>query len=311
MDLQRLKYFLEVARQKNFSKAARVCRVSQPSLSQQIKKLEEEVGGALFLRSRGTISLSAHGEAFLKHAQAIIGEVSAAEEFVTRSQDDTERTIRFGAIPTVAPYLIPQIFQRIQGVFSTARFELVESVTDSLVEFLRTGMIDFALLSPPTKADHECDYLTLVEDEFLLTLPVGHPLCATKSITAEDLKCESFMLLENSHCLAQQAATYCEEMGLGANVCLRGTQIDTLLGLVEQGFGLTFTPSIATSVHPHRKVVFRSLATRRCYREVRLAWLRRQFLSKSHELVIGSLQRTDHHLFPSGPVVERPRTPMK
>lgn len=291
MDLQRLRYFLEVARQKHFSRAAEVCCVSQPSLSQQIKKLEEEVGGMLFERTRGKVILTPLGEEFLKHAQAILAEVQSAEEFVNRSQNDLRRTIRFGAIPTIAPYLVPDLFRTIQTHEPKARFELIENFTDPLIEVLLTGEIDFVLFSPPTRIDPECDHLTLARDELLLTLPEGHPLCGESAITAGKLENENIILLENSHCLAEQASAYCNEIGLNQNIHIRSSQIDTLLGLVEKGFGLTFTPAIAAKAHRHRKVVFRSVASNPCYREVRMAWLQRQFLPKSLRTVIEAAKK--------------------
>lgn len=290
MDLQRLRYFLEVARQKNFSRAAQVCRVSQPSLSQQIKKLEDEVGGALFLRTPGKVSLSSLGEVFLKHAQAILAEVHVAEEFVNRSQYDIQRTIRFGAIPTIGPYLVPDIFKRIREDHPEAKFEFIEDLTDNLVESLLTGEIDFALMSPPTRIDGEYDYLPLLKDEFLLAFPQNHPLSKRKHIAVDRLHQDNIILLENSHCLSTQTTSYCEEMGLTIEVKIRSSQIDTLLGMVEKGFGLTFIPSIAANAHAHRKVQFRSISENPCFREVRLVWLRRKILSKSQKAVIQSVK---------------------
>ncbi len=286
MDLQRLKYFLEVARQKNFSKAALVCHVSQPSLSQQIKKLEGEVGGILFQRTRGKVSLSHLGENFLKHAQAILAEVHVAEEFVNRSQDVTQRTIRIGAIPTIGPYMIPEIFSCIRERHPHAQFELMEALTEHLIEALHTGEIDFALMSPPTRIDDECDYVHLLKDEFLLTLPRDHSLCGKKLIRMDTLRKESIILLENTHCLSAQTAVYCDELGLTTEVKVSSSQIDTLLGIVEKGFGLAFTPRLATKAHSHRRVEFRSVKVNPCFRDIRLMWLKRQILSRSQQTVI-------------------------
>ena len=294
MDIQRIKYFLEVARQRNFSKAATTCFVSQPSLSQQIKKLEDEVGGSLFVRARGMVRLTTLGNAFLKHAQAIMAEVSAAEEFVNQTQQNLRRTVRFGAIPTIAPYLVPEIFSWIRAEYPAARFELIENRTESVIEALLSGAIDFALLSPPTAVDSECDHLTLVRDEFLLTLPADHRLAEAESIDVGQLKKDPIILLENSHCLSQQTAAYCEKVGLEADVTIRSSQIDTLLRLVESGFGLTFTPAIAAKAHHNRKVIFRSIARNPCFRDVRLVWLKRPFLSNSQEAVLDSVRKATH-----------------
>jgi LysR family hydrogen peroxide-inducible transcriptional activator len=290
MDLPRIRYFLEVARQKNFSRAAEVCFISQPSLSQQIKKLEAEVGGALFLRSRSKVTLSPLGASFLKHAQAIMAEVATAEEFVAEARHRTERTLRFGAIPTIAPYLIPDIFGAIRGAHPDARLELVEKQTSSLVEALRMGEIDFALLSPPLEGESAFNSLLLAADELLLTLPADHPLCAEDRVDLAAVRKAKIILLEDSHCLAQQTAAFCEEVGLQADVHIRSSQIDTLLCLVEAGFGLTFTPRIAAQAHAHRKLVFRSLGPKQCHRELRLYWVARHILPRFQRSVLDLLR---------------------
>lgn len=293
MELQRLKYFLEVARQKHFSRAAEVCRVSQPSLSQQIKKLESEVGGRLFQRSRGEVSLTPLGQQFLKHAQAILADVQSAEEFIHKVQDEHERTLRFGAIPTLAPYLIPHLFTAVRAQAPGVRFELYEAITEQLTEALMMGRIDFALLSPPTSMDEECDSILLLKDELFLTLPEHHALTRAPSVSADQIAEQAMILLEDSHCLAAQTGAYCKELGLSPSVALRSSQIDTLLGLVETGCGLAFTPALAAHAHQHRKVVFRPICDLPCHREVRLMWLKRQFLSRSQRLVVRAMQDCD------------------
>ena len=286
MDTQRLRYFVEVARQNHFSRAAAACRVSQPSLSQQIRKLEQEVGGALLERKRGHVGLTPFGMEFMKHAQAILAGVESAEEFVRRAEDGRQRTLRFGAIPTIAPYLIPDLFAAIRRRLPSARFELTEAFTEILADALMTGRIDFALWSPPTAQDAACDNELLLRDELLLTLPKTHPLAKAPSLTPAMLAGERMLLLENTHCLASQAEGYCEDLGLHPDIAIRGTQIDTLLGLVEHGFGLTFTPAIAAKAHRHRKVTFRTMTRRPCHRDIRLAWLKRPFLTRRQQDVV-------------------------
>ncbi len=286
MDLQRLKYFVEVARQKHFTQAAVVCKVSQPSLSQQIKKLEDELGGRLFYRSREKVSLTDLGQDFLKHARAILAEVQSAEEFVHKLQDDQTRTIRLGVIPTIAPYLAPEFLVAIRERLPTARFELLESPSANLEEALMTGRIDYALLGAPSAIDAECDQLVLIRDELLLTLPEGHALGAVPVVTGEHLATERVLLLEKSHCLAGQVGAYCRQLGLQDHFDIQGSQIDTLLGLVEGGFGLTFTPKIAVGAYRRRRVVFRSLGEQACAREIRLAWIKQQFPTRTQALVL-------------------------
>jgi LysR family hydrogen peroxide-inducible transcriptional activator len=305
MDIQRLKYFTEVARQRHFSRAAAICRVSQPSLSQQIIKLEQEVGGVLFTRARGRVALTELGKDFLKHAQAILSGVSSAEEFIHRAQDERQRTLRFGAIPTIAPYLIPGLFAAVRRPIPNARFALLEGVTENLTDALLTGQIDFAVWSPPTAIDAECDHLTLARDELLLTLPRAHPRGKTRVLTPAMIANERIILLESAHCLAAQAGAFCAEVGLKDEITMRSSQIDTLLGLVEQGFGLSFTPAIAARAHRHRKVIFRRLTGQTCHREIRLAWLKRRYLTRSQQTVVEAARQVRLDADPPVPTISR------
>ncbi len=286
MEFHRIKYFLEVAQTGNFSKAAVRSHVSQPSLSQQIIKLEEELGGELFLRARSGVSLSELGKEFLPHAKAIMAEVESAREFVDRSGKDIQGPIRIGAIPTIAPYLLPDILQRILDRFPAVQFELVEDTTDSLIERLRTGVVDFALMSPPTKIDTDAERQLVCRDELLLTLPQTHPLCNAQAIGLDQLKNERLVLLQEAHCLSRQSEGYCKASGLKADVTIRSSQIDTLLGMVELGLGFTFTPRIALEYHRHRKVVYRSLSANPYFREVSVYWMRRRMPSPSQQAII-------------------------
>jgi LysR family hydrogen peroxide-inducible transcriptional activator len=264
--------------------------VSQPSLSQQIKKLEEEVDGQLFLRRRGRIALSPLGEAFLQHAQAILASVASAEEFVAETRSQVHRTIRFGAIPTIAPYLMPDIFAALREREPSMKLGLLEDRTEALVEALMHGTIDFALLSPPTSIDSVCDRLTLLRDELLLTLPASHRLAKAKRLAPEQLAGETIILLEDSHCLSGQVAAYCASTGLAPDVSLRGTQIETLLRLVELGLGLTFTPRIAVASCDGRELVFRALSGESCHREIHLVWLRQPVIARSQRVVLRAMK---------------------
>lgn len=290
MDIQRIRYFLEVARQKNFTRAANICYISQPSLSQQIMKLEEEVGGTLFLRSRGSVELTELGHGFLKHANAIMAEVQTTEAFVLEHQGIAKKTIRFGAVPTIAPYLIPKVFKRIKQALPEAKLELREDLTASLVEALRMGDIDFALLSPKTDADNETDSLLLKKDRLILTLPKDHALTKNQTVSVEQLRKIQAILLEHTHCLSMQAASYCETVGLNSEITIRVSQIETLLGLVESGFGFTFTPEVAIPHHGHRKVAYQTIDATPYYREIKLYWMRRHVLSRWQTSIIKSLE---------------------
>lgn len=286
MDIQRIRYFVEVVRERNFSRAAERCHISQPSLSQQIKKLEAEGGGVLLDRSRGRVTLTEHGHAFLRHANAILAEVQTAEAFVNESQGKSVGTLRIGAIPTIAPYVVPELFAAIKKAQPEAMLELHERTTETLIESLREGRIDFALMSSESVVEPYTDSRLLREDKLLLTLPKGHALSSADEIELSALKKEQAILLEQSHCLSDQVASYCEAVGLGAHVTIRVSQIDTILGLVEQGFGYTFTPESAISHHRHCKVTYHEIRGKPYHREIRLYWMKRHILPRLHQAVV-------------------------
>ncbi|MEM9444727.1 MAG: LysR family transcriptional regulator [Verrucomicrobiota bacterium] len=286
MEFHRIRYFLELARTGNFSKAADMMNVSQPSLSQQINKLEDEVGGSLFLRARDGVTLSELGKEFLPHAKAIMSEIESTRDFIDRSGKGIQGPIRIGAIPTIAPYLLPEILKRITKRYPEAHYELVEDTTKSLIDRLRNGGIDFALMSPPTKIDQDADHHLLMQDELLLALPQRHALCVLKKIELKQLKSERLVLLQEAHCLSRQTEGYCKASGIKADVTIQSSQIDTLLGIIELGLGFSFIPQIAIDFHKHRKVAYRSLTQKPYFREIHLYWMRRRVLSASLQKII-------------------------
>jgi len=281
MEIHRIHYFLEVARQKHFSRAAERCHVSQPSLSQQIKKLEDELGESLFLRSRDGITLTDFGKQFLPHADAIWREVTAAREFSAEYQGKVAGLIKIGAIPTIAPYLLPKLIEQVKAAHPLIQFEIFEETTQHLVELLREGALDFALLSPPTAIDEEADHLELPQDELLLTLPQEHRLAQDKAVRLKDLSSDSMVQLKDAHCLSRQSQSICHTGGLTPKITIQSSQLETALGMVELGLGFTFTPRMALPFHQHRQVNYHSISPKPVTREIRLIWLRRHRLSKT------------------------------
>ena len=286
MEFYRLRYFLEVCRHGRISKAASACHVSQPSLSLQIQKLEESLGGSLFLRNRDGLKLTELGESFLPHAQAIMAEVEAAQEFQSEQQSGLQGVIRIGAIPTIAPYCLPQLLKGIHAQHPAVTFDIVEDTTDVLIERLRSGGLDFAILSPPTAIDADTDFLSLGQDELLLTLPEGHTLESNEHISLDALASQPLVLLTETHCLSQQCEHAFRSSKVSPEVRMRSSQIATLLGIVESGLGITFTPRMALENHRNRKVSFHSLQPEPYSREIRMVWMRRHRLSHKQKGVL-------------------------
>ena len=190
------------------SRAAEVCNISQPSLSQQIKKLENEVGGQLILRSRDGVCLSELGQSFLPYARDMMHAVESAWDFVDESHQKVTGRVRIGAIPTIAPYLLPTILKHLRSDYPDVQYEVVEETTNLLIDKLRQGEIDFAILSPPTKVDPDVEHVDLCEDELMLTLPLDHSLNKEKVLDIGSLKDEKLLLLKETHCLSQQSKSF-------------------------------------------------------------------------------------------------------
>ncbi len=296
MNIQRIRYFIAVQKERSFSRAAERCYISQPSLSNQIKKLEDEVGGILFHRAHTGVELSDLGKAFFPHAQAIMTEVEAAQEFYARSSDTLHRPVRIGAIPTIAPYLLPQLIAFIKQHHPQAEFAITENTTEVQLQALENREVDFVLLSPPTKMDERLSHIKLFDDELLVTLPNGHSLNANDVIPLSALQKEPLVLLEDAHCLSKQSKSYCQTTGLNVNITIRSAQIETLLAMVEQGMGFTFTPRMAIPMHRHRQLTFHPINPKPYYREIRLVWNPNMSVSQTHNLLLGLLKnwRPDH-----------------
>lgn len=300
MEFHRIRYFLEVAQTGSFSKAAAHCNVSQPSLSQQILKLEAQVGEPLFKRLRQGAILTEFGEAFLPHARTIEQSMRNASEFASSYRQSIRGTIRMGAIPTVAPYLLPAILDCTSKRYRDIRFELHEETTAQLIQKLQSGVIDFALLSTPFEGEGSFENECLLEDELLVTLPATHPLNERDEVPVPLLESELMVLLKETHCLSEQSLAICQEAGAHPRVHLESNQLETALALVESGLGVTFTPRIALPFHRNRRVLFHSIAPRPVTRNIALAWAKTQSFSRAQsaflEVIRECAAKSKHNL---------------
>lgn len=279
MELHQLRYFQAVARHGSFSRAAQSCHVSQPSLSQQIRKLEEEVGHPLFRRARRGAQLTAHGERLLPRAQVVLNELSAIREEVCDPATKPARELSVGAIPTIAPYLLPALVQACRRADPLLQLRVTEETTDALLQALREGRLDFGLASPPFPAGRDMAVEVLMEDELLVTLPRRHPLARRSVITVNDVTACPLVLMKEAHCLSRQTLEVCGRTTSDLRVSVDSVQLDTVLALVESGLGLTFTPRMATTVLKHRRVVFRSLSPKPARRQIALVYPRTRTLT--------------------------------
>ena len=247
MNLRDLKYIIAVAETRHFGKAAERCFVSQPTLSGQIKKLEEELEVTLFERSYRSVEITPVGTAILTHARVILEQADLIQQLARAQRDPLAGPLRIGAIPTLSPYLVPLILMPLKKHYPQMKLVLSEELTDTLLERLRTHEIDAALLATPV-AEQDFESLPLFDEPFWIAYPRKHPFYFKDKITLRDLNNENLLLLAEGHCLADQAMEVChirERQAQGEMADLRASSLETLIQLVGAGFGITLVPALA------------------------------------------------------------------
>lgn len=246
MNLRDLYYLVALADHRHFGRAAAACFVSQPTLSTQIRKLEEELGVALVERNPRQVMLTPAGHAATERARRIVAEVEQLKEAARRDQDQESGTVRLGIFPTLAPYLLPHAVPAIRARFPQLELLLVEEKSDVLLARLREGRLDAALLALPVEG--EGDQLhseVLFEEDFVLAVPRAHPLAGSEGVRMEDLGDQRLLLLEDGHCLREQALEVCHLAGAHEKGEFRATSLETLRQMVAANVGLTLLPALA------------------------------------------------------------------
>lgn len=247
MNLRDLKYILAVAETRHFGRAADRCFVSQPTLSGQIKKLEEELDVVIFERTNRSVEITPVGEQILAHARLALEQAQAIERVARAHQDPMAGPLRIGAIPTLSPYLIPLVLVPLKRAYPHLRLVLSEEITELLLGRLARHEIDAALLATAVD-EHELQSLALFDEPFWFAHPRNHPLYERDEISARDLEEVDLLLLADGHCLAHQVMEVCrlaERPTRGEMADLRAASLETLLQLVGAGFGCTLVPALA------------------------------------------------------------------
>ena len=244
MNLRDLKYLLALADHKHFGRAAAACFVSQPTLSTQIKKLEEELGVVLVERAPRKVMLTPAGRDVADRARRIVSEVEQMKEGARRSQDPEAGTVRLGIFPTLGPYLLPHVIPRIRERFPHLELLLVEEKSDVLLSRLHEGTLDAALLALPVH-DEQLHSQFLFEEPFLLAVPGSHPLAQRDSLSLNELSDQKLLLLEDGHCLREQALEVCRLSGANEKSEFRATSLETLRQMVAANVGMTLLPMLA------------------------------------------------------------------
>jgi LysR family transcriptional regulator, hydrogen peroxide-inducible genes activator len=244
MNLRDLRYLAALAEHRHFGRAAAACFVSQPTLSMQIRKLEEELGITLVERAPRRVMLTAAGEDIATRARRIVDDVEQLKESARRSHDPEAGSVRLGMFPTLGPYLLPHVVPLLRERFPRLELLLVEEKSDELLARLRDGRLDAGLLAMPVH-DEQLHVEFLFEEPFVLAVSAGHPLAARASLSLAELGEQRLLLLEDGHCLRDQALDVCQLVGAPAMHGFQATSLETLRQMVAAGVGVTLLPMLA------------------------------------------------------------------
>ncbi len=300
MNLRDLKYIIEVAETHHFGKAAERCFVSQPTLSGQIKKLEEELGVIIFERTNRSVEITPVGQTILEHARLMMEQADVIQQVAQAHQDPLAGPLRIGAIPSLSPFLMPLILMPLKKQYPQMKLVLFEEMTDILLKRLHDHEIDAALLATDVD-ENDFNVIPLFNEPFWLAYPSKHPFYHKEKITRNDLDNVELLLLSEGHCLAKQAMDFChinkrEEQGELAD--LRASSLETLLQLVAAGFGTTIVPALAMrgSWASGSGIVARKLEFKDAYRRISLvfrkSYPRQQALDAFANIITENLPNT-------------------
>lgn len=289
MNIRDLQYFAAVADLEHFGQAAERCFVSQPTLSGQIKKLEAELDVTLFERNNRHVMLTETGAEILRSANRILREVETIHDVAKSQRDPLSGKFRLGAFPTLAPYLLPEIVPGVKESLPNIRLILIEEKTAVLIDKLLAGEIDAALLALPI---HETQLETtpLFDDEFLLAVSNDHALADRNDVNQKSISEYPLLLLEEGHCLRDQALEVCSLNRIAEDQEFRATSLETLRQMVKAGTGITFMPQIAVQEN-EPGIAYIPFSGRPPKRTIGLVWrrttARRQLIERFVELLAG------------------------
>jgi len=244
MNLRAMHYLVTLADVRHFSKAAERCHVSQPTLSTQIRKLEDELDVQLVERSPRQVMLTEVGAEIVERARALLAEADAIKSIARRSRDPHSGTLRIGIFPTLAPYFLPHVVPEIRRRFPRLTLRLFEEKTEDVIGMLTRGRLDAGLLALPVDSE-QLVTRKLFEEPFVLAVGEGHALTRKQRIQLEDLEHQELLLLEDGHCLRDQALEVCQLAGAHEQLDFHATSMETLRQMVAAGTGITLMPVMA------------------------------------------------------------------
>jgi LysR family transcriptional regulator, hydrogen peroxide-inducible genes activator len=270
--LRQLRYFASLARHRHFGRAAEACAVTQPALSMQIRELEREIGADLVERRPGEVAVTATGLEVAQRAERILAAARDLVDFA-RHREVLSGPLKLGVIPTLAPYLLPKLLPSLHVAHPSLRLEVRETQTGALIKELIAGELDCALLALPVE-HADVEILALFKDRFLLAAPAGEPI-PRRPLNAEDVDQRRLILLEEGHCLRDQALAFCATKRRDLAAALGSTSLATVMQMVANGYGVTLVPEIATEVEVRdKRILLKRFAPPEPGRTIGLAWRR-------------------------------------
>ncbi len=279
MELHQLRYFVAVAETGGFSKAARICFVAQPSLSQQIIKLEQELGQRLFERLGRTSVLTEAGRALLPRARLILKEAGDIKSGISDDLGSGSGQLSVGLIPTIAPYILPGVLKRFYESFPRAQISVNENLTERLIKSLIGLEIEMAVMSLPID-EKLIRTEPLFDDPLILALSPGHELAKLNDVTIEDLRDIPFIALDEEHCLGEQINNFCYERQINPDIVCRTWNLSTIQHCVSFGSGVSLVPGMLVMTDDSNRCVYRPIKGQSPKRTVVAAWHRDRKLSK-------------------------------
>ena len=277
MELDQLRYFLSVAQRQNFTRAAQDLGISQPALSRSIQKLEEELGQPVFERKTRSVTLTEAGTLLQARAEQVLTILEDTKAEIT--DDGQSGRVRVGAIPTIAPYFLPEVLRKFAHEFPRATLIVQENTTDNLLKSCTQGEIDLAILALPVPARH-LEIETLFSEELLLVLPPDHVLVEREQIRLSDVEPYPFVLLDEAHCLSDNIVSFCRQRSFQPVAVERTSQLTMVQELVSLSHGLSMIPAMARDVDQSQRRVYRSLSGKKPTRTIAVVWNPYRFQSR-------------------------------
>ncbi len=289
MEVHQLRYFCAVARHGTFTRASEVEHVAQPSLSQQIQKLEAELGARLFDRLPRCARLTVFGKAFLPKAERILRELEEAKTELRDMSGNEKGEVVVGIIPTIAAYLLPSLLNGFTTGHPLITIKIIEDITPTLLQRLHEGTIDIAVAALPI-AGSELATVKLFEEKFYAVLPEKHRLASRPFISLAELESEPFLLLKEGHCFRDSLIAACHKLKLSPSIVFESGQFATILAMVSAGMGVSAVPAMAVQPQPGCKFI--PIAGKQSTRTVGIVTLRHHYQSRAQRLLMKHMRST-------------------